>query len=175
MMDHRKWSDFVSTLSSEEINSHLADLFSFTAEYKRILEAELGRRYSNVSGMSYDRGHSNTHDEEDTAEEVITIPSELHNELEGVQLDFHVMNRIQQAVNGLETDQLLEEMKNLDDYLGQMRSPLAMDYQEKIFARETCELRYYDIFGREPMQCTHCQTYLTPEQKFCGKCGRNVS
>ena len=170
MMDRRKWNDFISTLSSEEINSQLADIFAFATEYKSMLEAELGKRYS--SGLNLWQEESYTEDQDDSTYEDSTIPSEEHSLQEGVQIEFAVMNKVQRAVAALTVEQLLEEMLNLDNYLGKMLPFQAPDYQEKIFARETCELRYYDMFGVESIQCPHCQTYLTPKQRFCGKCGK---
>lgn len=172
MMDRRKWSNFISTLSSEEINSQLADLFAFVTEYKGMLEAELGRRYSSGSNQLQENSYTEYQDE--STYDDSTIPSEEHSPQEGVQIDFAVMNKVQRAVAALTVEQLLEEMSNLDDYLGQMLPSQAPDYQEKVFAREACELRYYDMFGVESIECPHCQTYLTPKQRFCGKCGREI-
>ena len=170
MMDRRKWNNFITTLSSEEINSQLADIFAFAAEYKSLLEAELGRRYS--SGNNQWQDESYTEDQDDSTYEDSIIPSEEHTLQEGVQIEFAVMNKVQRAVSALTVEQLLEEMLNLDNYLGRMLPSQAPDYQKKVFARETCELRYYDMFGVESIQCPHCQTYLTPKQRFCGKCGK---
>jgi len=172
MMDRRKWNDFIATLSSEEINSQLADIFAFATEYKSLLEAELGRRYS--SGNNQWQEESYTEDQDDSTYEDSIIPSEEHSLQEGVQIEFAVMNKVQRAVAALTVEQLLEEMLNLDNYLGRMLPSQAPDYQEKVFARETCELRYYDMFGVESIQCPHCQTYLTPKQRFCGKCGKEI-
>ena len=149
MIDYSKWSAFISTLSNEEIRSQLADLFTFAVEYKALIEEELSGR------LDGDR----------------ETPSENHSSIEGVQLDFRVMNRIKSIIDSLNSDQLLEEMKNLDDYLSSADPAMASDYQEKIYAQEVCEQKYFDLFGQEPVICPNCLAYLTPEQRFCGKCG----
>ena len=172
MMDRQKWNNFITTLSSEEINSQLADIFAFATEYKSMLEAELGRRYSSVENQW--QNNTSPVDQYETDYTDSAIPSEEHSQQEGVQIDFAVMNKVQRAVAALTVEQLLEEMSNLDDYLSQMLPSQAPDYQEKVFARETCELRYYDMFGEESIECPHCQTYLTPKQRFCGKCGKEI-
>ena len=118
MMDRRKWNSFIATLSSEEINSQLADIFAFATEYKSLLEAELGRRYS--SGNNQWQDESYTEDQDDSTSEDSIIPSEEHSLQEGVQIEFAVMNKVQRAVAALTVEQLLEEMLNLDNYLGRM-------------------------------------------------------
>lgn len=160
MIDYSKWSAFISTLSTEEIRSQLADLFTFAVEYKTLIEEELSGRPSISDGT----------DSEDGCDETSEYAEE-YGALEGVRLDFRVMNRIQSIIDSLNTDQLLEEMKNLDDYLSSADPAMASDYQEKIYAKEVCEQKYFALFGQEPVICPNCLAYLTPEQRFCGKCG----
>lgn len=176
MIDYSKWSAFISTLSNEEIHSQLADLFTFTAEYKVLLEEELSGRLNGVrkpssvipqailNGSGAETGYNETPGD-----------SEEGGVLEGVQLDFNVMNRIQSIIDSLTTDQLLDEMKNLDDYLSSAHPAIASDYQEKIYAKEACELKYFDLFGQEPVVCPNCLAYFSPEQRFCGKCGTQLT
>lgn len=176
MIDYSKWSAFVSTLSNEEIHSQLADLFTFATEYKTLLEEELSGRLNGVRKPSSDihqtflSGSDVAVDHDNTSGY-----SEESGVLEGVQLDFNIMNRIQSVIDSLNTDQLLEEMKNLDDYLSRVNPAMASDYQEKIYAKEACELKYFDLFGQEPVMCPNCLAYLSPDQRFCGKCGTQLT
>lgn len=172
MLDYNKWTAFISTLTNEEIHTQLADINNFAMEYKDLLEDELASRLSGKRkpAPAFPGPLSNDIVIENGSE---SDPEYLEDSsiLEGVQLDFNVMNRIQSVVDSLTTEQLLDEMKNLDKYLSSAQPAMASDYQEKIYARELCELKYFDLFGQEPIMCPHCLAYLTPAQRFCGKCG----
>lgn len=144
MIDYSKWSAFISTLSDEEIRSQLADLFTFAVEYKTLIEEELSGR---LDGVRKPSDETSGYAEEGGA-------------LDGVRLDFRVMNRIRSIIGSLNSDQLLEEMKNLDDYLSSADPAMASDYQEKIYAKEVCEQKYFDLFGQESVICPNCLAYL---------------
>ncbi len=176
MIDYSKWSAFISTLSNEEIHSQLADLFTFTAEYKALLEDEISGRLNGIRkpAPAIHQAILNGSDSEVGYDEPSGYAEE-RGVLEGVQLDFNVMNRIQSIIDSLTTDQLLDEMKNLDVYLSSVNPAMASDYQEKIYAKEACELKYFDLFGQEPVMCPNCLAYLSPEQRFCGKCGTQLT
>jgi len=168
--DMAKVQEFIQTLDEEEIASQINDLFSFMEEYKQLLLKEQAIR-RNRRQMTYG---------EQSDKPDITVPIEQESEdnqemLEDVSLDFNVVNAIQNKVSKFTADELLENMKELDEIIS--KGPLLMPtqvFEEYRVARDACELKYFDEYQCEPIVCSHCGSYLRPKQKFCGKCGSSV-
>ena len=170
MYDMAKVQEFIQTLDEEEITSQIKDLFSFMEEYKQLLLREQTIR-RNRRQMTYG---------EQSDKPDITVPIDQESEdnqemLENVSLDVNVVNAIQNKVSKFTADELLENMKELDEIIS--KGPLLMPtqaFEEYRVARDACELKYFDEYQCEPIVCGHCGSYLRPKQKFCGKCGSSV-
>ncbi len=85
--------------------------------------------------------------------------------MDGVELDYRVINRIKRTIDSLTVEELLTEMEHLDESLNSNPCYRDSKYQEKEIARECCELRYYDMFGEESIRCPCCHAYITPDQE----------
>ena len=170
MYNKAKVQAFIRTLSDEEIKSQIGDLFEFMEEYKQLLiEEQAVRRHNN--SMSYNEQPINR-----------DIPSAIKSQSGYTQetytetsLDFNVINAIQSKVARFTEDELLDNMKELDEIL--LSGPLAMPahtFEEYRVAREACDVRYFEEYKCEPVMCRDCGSYLLPNQKFCGKCGSSL-
>lgn len=170
MYNKAKVQAFIRTLSDEEINSQISDLFAFMEEYKQLLLEEQAVRRHNQS-MNYE-GQPIKRDIPPVIKSQVGDEQEMFEE---TSLDFNVINAIQSKVARFTEDELLENMKELDAILA--NGPLAMPahtFEEYRVAREACEVRYYKDYKCEPVMCRDCSSYLLPNQKFCGKCGSSL-
>lgn len=170
MYNKTKVQAFIRTLSEEEINSQIGDLFAFMEEYKQLLlEEQAVRRHSRP--VNYGEQLS----KHDIPPVIKSQDGDEQEIFEEISLDFNVINAIQNKVARFTDDELLENMKDLDEILSQ--GPLAMPahtFEEYRVARDTCEMRYFEEYQSDPVMCRDCGSYLLPNQKFCGKCGSNV-
>ena len=170
MHNKAKVQTFIRTLSEEEINSQISDLFAFMEEYKQLLLEEQAVRRHN-SSMDYEEQPI----KRDIPSTIKSQSGDIQETFTETSLDFNVINAIQSKVARFTEDELLENMKELDEILS--NGPLAMPahtFEEYRVAREACEVRYFEDFKCEPVVCRDCGSYLLPNQKFCGKCGTNV-
>ena len=164
-----KIQSFIRNLSDEEISSQIADLFAFMEEYKKLLLEEQDIR-------TIDR--QNVFAEQPTHSDIFpekVEPVEENYVLSEISLDFNTLTAIQNKVDNFTEEELFQNMKELDCILA--KGPFEMPtkaFDEYRAAREACEIRYFDDYKCEPVMCKHCGEYLTPDQRFCGKCGSSV-
>ena len=169
MNNKAKIQSFIRSLSDEEISSQIADLFAFMEEYKQLLIEEQNiRAVDEPSNFSEQPTRSDISQEKMSQEEKDYVLPEI-------SLDYNVLTAIQNKVSNFTEEELLENMKELDEVLS--NGPFAMPtraFDEYRAAREACELRYFDDYQCEPIMCENCGAYLVPDQMFCGKCGSSV-
>ena len=170
MYNKAKVQAFIRTLSDEEINSQIGDLFAFMEEYKQLLiEEQAVRRHNN--SMGYNEQPINR----DIPTAIKSQSGDTQETYTETSLDFNVINAIQSKVARFTEDELLDNMKELDEILSS--GPLAMPahtFEEYRVAREACDVRYFEDYKCEPVMCRDCGSYLLPNQKFCGKCGSSL-
>lgn len=169
-MYNKKVQAFIRTLSEEEINYQISDLFAFMEEYKQLLLEEQALRKHNHS-MNYEKQPI----KRDIPPVIKSQVGDQQEMFEKTSLDFNVINAIQSKVARFTEDELLENMKELDEILsnGLLAMPVHI-FEEYRVAREACEMRYFEKYQCEPIMCRNCDAYLVPNQKFCGKCGSSL-
>ena len=194
MIDYSKWEIFVSTLNSEEIYSQLGNFSGFMDFYKKTLENELRNRlagsYSAESNSLTAAIPVQEHPVDSVAEQICHSEAEPEERFcasgcpedaigdfseYGIELDYMVISGIEASIQTLSEDQLLQEMKSLDEYLStNTLETESEDYQENKMARLLCETRYKELYQSDSIKCSKCNTYHLPQQKFCGKCGHRL-
>lgn len=181
MIEETKLKAFIRSLNDEEIASQLGDLFAFTEMYKRFLTEEQSvRRYNPVlppvneikpiTEDLIETENTQTYQEFSTENE----SDETETEMPVVEsnLDYNTLTAIHAKVSNFSVDELLDNMKELDEILskGSGFMPPNM-FEEYCVAREYCEIRYVDDYFCEPILCENCGAYSLPGEIYCRKCG----
>ncbi len=166
MYTRAKVQKYIQTLSDEEINFQIDNLFEFMEEYKKLLlEEQAVRRHDDSKNCKEQSIIQDTH----AATEL--QPEDTQEIYAEAALDFYVINAIQRKVARFTEDELLDNMKELDEILSNCPAMPGSTFEEYRVAREACDVRYFEDYKCEPIMCRDCGSYLLPNQKYCGKCG----
>ena len=173
----KKMERFVSSLTDQEIDCQLKDIFEWARVYKELLETEQTYRRSNQrcvrtspsrSIVDTDCGYE---ENEDTYEFV--EPTEVSSD--EITVDYGLAQMIQQKVSMFsvqKTKELLEKLKQIPTH-----TLLPEDFAQLQYEIETCELHLFELTGETAVGnniCPSCGTELEAHAKFCGKCGTAI-
>lgn len=174
----KKMERFVSSLTDQEIDCQLKDIFEWARVYKELLETEQtyrrnNQRYSNTSPSRSIVGTNCEYEEgEDTTYECIE-PTEDSNE--EITVDYELAQMIQQKVSLLSAQKTREQLEKLKQIPIHTLSP--EDLAQLQYEIEICELHLYILTGETTdgnNVCPSCGTESEPHAKFCGKCGTAI-
>ena len=172
----KKLEHFVASLSDQEIDRQLGDIFEWAKTYKELLEKEKAYRrksqLSNNSGLAINYG--------DSAGIYTDIEQDYDcesnaNDAEEVSIDFELARMIRQKVSAFsaeKTKEQLEKLKQIPPYTVDPQDLAQLQYEI-----ETCELHLFELTGETSegnIICLSCGEEIEPNAKFCGKCGAAV-
>ena len=186
-----QWANFISTLSTDELENQLADILSFAREYQQLAADELNKRNRPVSikGLmpdaladssksNYVFTNGKDIDDEENFDEIADICTNESS------LDYYTSTRIQQAVESYGEDELQDRINEINEAL---KKPLTDDARATIlYEKELCEFHLSIIHGEEEQSddsytesdaaissnvCRNCGADLHSATIFCPKCG----
>ena len=171
----KKMERFVSSLTDQEIDCQLKDIFEWARAYKELLETEQtyrrnNQRYSNISSS---RSIVGTDCEYEEDEEQYIEPTEDNDE--EIIVDYELAQMIQQKVSTFsaqKTRAQLEKLKLIPTHTLSSEDLIQLQYEI-----ETCELHLYELTGETAdgnNVCLSCGTELEAHAKFCSKCGTAI-
>ena len=173
----KKMERFVSSLTDQEIDCQLKDIFEWARIYKELLETEQAYRrnnqlHSNTSPSKSIVGTNYEYEEdEDTYEDI--EPTEEG--IEEITVDYELAQMIQQKVSSFSAQKTREQLEKLKQIPIHTLTP--EDLAQLQYEIETCELHLYELTGETAdgnNVCPSCGTELEAHAKFCGKCGTAI-
>lgn len=160
-----KLRQFVASLSDDEIESQLDEIFEWAKVYKELLEEELDRRQSSEDYGCFSFVPSETKDDE--FEPVFDSTSE------STAVDYELAEKSRQAVSCYSEQETRVQLDRLKQISSQNLSPkeaALLQYQI-----ELCELRIFELTGKAADNlCPACGQELEIGARFCGKCGAAI-
>lgn len=173
----KKMERFVSSLTDQEIDCQLTDIFEWARVYKELLETEQAYRQNNRRYV--DASPSRTivetdceyEDNEDSYE--LVEPTEVSSD--EITVDYEFAQMIQQKVSMFSVQKTKEQLERLKQIPTHTLSP--EDFSQLQYEIETCELHLYELTGETPDGnniCPSCGTELEAHAKFCSKCGTAI-
>lgn len=166
----KKMERFVSSLTDQEIDCQLKDIFDWARAYKELLETEKLHRVSNCSHndsiIYYAEPEEN--DKEDESYEFENVEEET--------VDFALAQMIREKVSSFSEEKTRQQ-------LGKLRQIPTFNLSGEELATlqfeiESCELHLFEITSSESgdkMICPYCGVDLELNAKFCGKCGKQIT
>ncbi len=83
---------------------------------------------------------------------------------------------IQAKISSLSVEELLDNMKELDEILSKGYDHASRNtFEEYCVEREYCDIRYVNDYGCEPVSCGSCGTYALPGDLYCSTCGGKLA
>lgn len=172
----KKLEHFVASLSDQEIDRQLGDIFEQAKTYKELIEKEKAYRREcqlcNNSGLAINFG--------DSADICTDVGEDFNyafstNGAEEASIDFELAQMIQQKVSAFsaeKTKEQLEKLKQIPPYTVDPQDLAQLQYE-----LEACELHLFELTGETSegnIICLSCGEEIEPNAKFCGKCGAAV-
>lgn len=166
----KKLECFVASLSDQEIDCQLGDIFEWAKTYKELLEKEKAyRRKGQLRNNSGDSAGIYTDIQEDYDYESNA------NGAEEAAIDFELAQMIQQKVSAFSAEKTKEQLEKLKQI-----PPCTVDPQDLAqlqYEIEACELHLFELTGETSegnIICLSCGEEIEPNAKFCGRCGAAV-
>lgn len=168
-----KLERFVASLSDQEIDRQLGDIFEWAKTYKELLEKEKAYRrksqLSNNSGMAINYGdfagiYTDVEEDYDCESNA--------NGAEEASIDFELAQMIQQKVSAFSAEKTKEQLVKLKQIPPYTVDP--QDLAQLQYEIEACELHLFELTGETSegnIICLSCGEEIEPNAKFCGKCG----
>ena len=168
----KKMECFVSSLTDQEIDCQLKDIFEWARVYKELLENEQAHR----------RRNGNYHSENQSV--IVFDKTEVINDSDDVlefsqdecddaiTVDYELAQMIQRKVSTFSVEKTKEQLDKMKQIPTHSLTP--EDFAQLQYEIETCELHLFELTGK-PAEggcvCPSCGTELELNAKFCGKCG----
>ena len=165
---------YISSLSDEEIEEQLSDIFDWVKEYQSALKAEQLDRIVRKREMTYSNFSSATSNS--------SISCEFENGLNAdysptdETLDYLTATAIQNKVIEFsleKTQESLERLKGISEF--------TLSFKEKAqlrFEIETCELHLSELIHKgslsDSQTCPICGNRITEDDAFCAVCGSRL-
>lgn len=173
----KKLERFVSSLTDQEIDCQLKDIFEWARIYKELLETEQAYRRNNQlhSNASPSRSIVGTNYEYEEDEDTYEYIEPTEEGIEEITVDYELAQMIQQKVSSFSAQKTREQLEKLKQIPMHTLSP--EDLAQLQYEIETCELHLYELTGETAdgnNVCPSCGTELEAHVKFCGKCGTAI-
>lgn len=173
----KKLERFVSSLTDQEIDCQLKDIFEWARIYKELLETEQAYRrnnqlHSNTFTSRSSVGTNYGHEEVEDAYKYIEPTEEG---IEKITVDYELAQMIQQKVSSFSAQKTKEQLEKLRQI--PMHTLTPEDLAQLQFEIETCELHLFELTGETAdgnNVCPSCGTELEAHAKFCDKCGTAI-
>lgn len=169
----KKLERFVASLTDQEINAQINDIFDWARVYKELLETEQAHRRSNnninqrSSPTRYNEPITNYGECDDGFNYEI-----IDEELTGMSVDYDLIQVINRKISGLSVEKTREQLDRLKQIPTYNLSPSEMSQLQ--YEIEVCELHLLELIGEtedDSCFCSCCGSELESNAKFCGKCG----
>lgn len=173
----KKMERFVASLTDQEIDCQLKDIFEWARVYKDLLENEQAYRRSNRAFTSSNSSISSANVDSDyeEPEEDYEYNSSVESNIEEVSVDFELAQMIQQKVSTFSAEKTREQLDKLKQIPTHTFTP--EDLAQLQYEIETCELHLFELTGETAdgnNVCPSCGIELEAHAKFCGKCGTAI-
>lgn len=167
----KKMECFVSSLTDQEIECQLKDIFDWARVYKELLETEQAYRRKN---KEYNLTSSPImYNDEDDGDSYDAEPIESGDE--ELTIDYELAQMIQQKVSSFSVEKTKEQLERLKQIPTYSLPP--EDIAQLQYEIETCELHLFELTGEAPgggLVCPSCGSELEANARFCGKCGAST-
>ena len=173
----KKLERFVSSLTDQEIDCQLKDIFEWARIYKELLETEQAYRRNNQlhSNTSPSRSIVGTNYEYEEDEDTYEYIEPTEEGMEEITVDYELAQMIQQKVSSFSAQKTREQLEKLKQIPTHTLTP--EDLAQLQYEIETCELHLYELTGETADGNNvgpSCGTELEAHAKFCGKCGTAI-
>lgn len=173
----KKMERFVASLTDQEIDCQLKDIFEWARVYKDLLETEQSYRRSNQTFTSgnFSISSVNVDNDYEEPEENYEYDGAVKINLDEISVDFELAQMIQQKVSSFSVEKTREQLEKLKRIPTHTLTP--EDLAQLQYEIETCELHLFELTGETAdgsNVCPSCGTELEAHAKFCGKCGTAI-
>lgn len=173
----KKMERFVSSLTDQEIDCQLKDIFEWARIYKELLETEQAYRRSNQlhSNTFTSKTSVGTNCEYEEGEDTYEYIEPTEEVIEEITVDYELAQMIQQKVSSFSVQKTREQLEKLKQI--PVHTLTLEDLARLQFEIETCELHLFELTGETAdgnNVCPSCGTELEAHAKFCGKCGTAI-
>lgn len=173
----KKMERFVASLTDQEIDCQLKDIFEWARVYKELLETEQACRQNNqrYTNASSSRSIIETDYEYEEDDELCEYIEPMEDNAEEITVDYELAQMIQQKVSTFSAQKTRDQLEKLNQIPTHALSP--EDLAQLQYEIETCELHLYELTGETADGnniCPSCGTELEAHAKFCGKCGTAI-
>lgn len=161
---------YVSSLTTEEIEAQLNDIFSWAKEYQSVLTQELLKRNSKSSMVLDGRSNYGLIEAESDSEQEDFVKG-------GISLDYRIVSTLQEQTNALSLEDAISVVERLKKVSTRGFSELEvarLSLQLDMCEARICELRGTGLKTSDPFNCLVCGSTLAPDDVFCGKCGHKA-
>lgn len=165
-----KMERFVSSLTDQEIDCQLKDIFEWARVYKELLETEQAYRRKN---KEYNLAASTDLYGEDDGDSYDVEP--IENVEKELGIDYELAQMIQQKVSSFSAEKTREQLEKLKQISTHSLCPA--DLAQLQYEIETCELHLFELTGEAlggGLICPSCGSELEANARFCGKCGASI-
>lgn len=180
---YKKLEYFVASLTDDEIDAQLKDIFDWARVYKELLEAEKMTRYKTNKYLQDDfetldglRIETENLQEEISNDEAVIEFEDPDVVTKEMSIDFGLAQRIQQEVSMLSIDVTKEQLIKLKKLSSNLFSPQELaQLRFEIYAREA---HLFELAGESADDveiCLSCGAELKANARFCHKCGTAVT
>ena len=171
----KKMERFVSSLTDQEIECQLKDIFDWARVYKELLETEQAyrRRNGNYQIESHSTNVFDYANMFDDTDDVCEISQDGDEDV--ITVDYELAQMIQQKVATFSAEKTREQLEKLKQIPTYSLSP--EDVAQLQYEIETCELHLFELTGETDggeCICPSCGAKLETNAKFCGKCGKAI-
>lgn len=173
----KKMECFVSSLTDQEIDCQLKDIFEWARVYKELLETEQAHRQSgqHFNNITSPIDTTDTTDYNFEEAEDCDYVEFSTNDFEEKSVDFELAQMIQRKVSTFseeKTREQLEKLKQIPTHTLSLEDLAQLRYEI-----ETCELHLFELTGGPTdgnNVCPSCGAELEVNAKFCGRCGAAI-
>lgn len=164
----RKLERFVASLTDQEIDNQLEDIFEFAKVYKTLLEKEKADRQMRKI-LPDSKDIQNDYHEYEEHEEVYEY------EDDEPDIDYELAQAVLEKVSALSCDETrdrLERLRNISSDALSSEELAILQYD-----MEVCELHLLELTGKTAdgtKICPVCSSELDTDARFCGNCGSAV-
>lgn len=169
----KKMERFVSSLTDQEIDCQLKDIFEWARAYKELLETEQTYRQNN---QRYTNNSFGSVAETDCEYEDNEVPygfiESTEDSSDEITVDCELAQMIQQKVSTFSVQKTKEQLEKLKQI--PTNTLLPEDLAHLQYEIEMCEIHLFELTGETAdgsAVCPACGAELEANAKFCGKCG----
>ena len=173
----KKMEHFVASLTDQEIDCQLKDIFEWARVYKELLETEQSYRRRNLTFMNNGSPISsmNINNVYEEPEQAYEYDGSIENDATETSIDFELAQMIRQKVSTFSVEKTREQLEKLKQISTHTLSE--NDFAQLQYEIEMCELHLFELTGTTAdgnKVCPSCGTELEAHAKFCSKCGAAI-